>query len=249
MSCIKVSAGSEHWIGPIDFLHAKWKSQDPESGISKTEYCVGTLPVGCQIKPMTEIAANSTEVSCKDCRLNHYGSYYISIRVTNGAGLIKVIATNETRVDLTAPILGDIVLQLLYTSCVTNCTLTANVTRVQDEESGVKLCSYAVRNGSAFVTDFVDYGMNPIVEATGLHLQAGEIYDIVVKCENNVGLATERASSPVRVDNTPPSKVWVVTTTPTCFSFEVNDAYERNQFVDIPQYKFCIVPQLTYDSH
>lgn len=219
MSCIQVSAGSKHWIGPIEFLHAKWKSQDSESGISKTEYCVGTLPVGCQIKSMTEIAANSTEVSCKDCRLNHYGSYYISIRVTNGAGLFKVIATNETRVDLTSPILGDIVLQFLYTSCVTNCTLAANVTRVEDEESGVKLCRYAVRNSSAFVTDFVDYGMNPIVEATGLHLQAGEMYDIMVRCENNVGLVTERASSLVIVDNTPPSKVWLFTTRPLLLTY------------------------------
>lgn len=211
MFCIQVSTGSKRWIGPAHHLHAKWKSQDLESGISKTEYCVGTLSVGCQIKSMTEIAANSTDVKCNDCRLNHYGSYYISIRVTNGAGLFNVTATDEIRVDLTAPILGDIEPQFSVTSCVADCTLMANITGVRDEESGVKLCSYAIRNSSAFMTDFVDNGLNSTVETAGLHLVAGESYYIVVRCENNVGLTTERASLPVYVDETPPSKVRIAT--------------------------------------
>ena len=206
---IQVSTGSKRWIGPADHLYAKWKSQDLESGISKTEYCIGTLPVGCQIKSMTEIAANSTDVKCNDCRLNHYGSYHISIRVTNGAGLVNVTATDETRVDLTSPILGDIEPQFSVTSCVADCTLVANITGVRDEESGVKLCSYAIRNSSAFMTDFVDNGLNSTVETSGLHLVAGESYNIVVRCENNVGLSAERASHPVYVDDTPPSKVGI----------------------------------------
>ncbi|KAJ7389368.1 hypothetical protein OS493_032225 [Desmophyllum pertusum] len=65
----EVTAGSKLWIGPTDSLHATWKSQDLESGIDKTEFCVGTLPVGCQIKSMTERLPNSTDVTCSDCRL------------------------------------------------------------------------------------------------------------------------------------------------------------------------------------
>lgn len=191
-------------------MHATWKSLDPESGIRKTEYCVGALPVGCQIKSMTGILPNATEVTCRDCRLKHYGTYYISIRVTNGAGLFTVIATNETRVDLTAPILGEIVPQYYATSCATRCSLVANITGVQDEESGVRSCSYSIRNSSAIVMDFVANGLNATVEATGLQLMAGENYYVVVRCENSVGLTSEKASSPVMVDNTPPSKVWIV---------------------------------------
>ena len=161
---------------------------------------------------MTEIAANATDVKCKDCRLNHYGSFYVSIRVTNGAGLFNVTATDETRVDLTAPILGDIEPQFSFISCVADCILVANITGVRDEESGVKLCTYAIRNSSAFVIDFVDNGLNSTVEAMGLHLVAGESYYIVVRCENNVGLTTERASLPVYVDDTPPSKVQILDT-------------------------------------
>jgi len=198
------------WIGPKEHLYARWKSQDPESGISKTEYCIGTLPVGCQIKYMTEILPNATDVTCKDCRLTHRGTYYISIRVTNGAGLFNVTATNKTEVDLTAPVLGDIVPPFSITSCVKKCTLLANISDVQDEESGVKSCSYAIRNSSDFVVDFVENGLNTTVEARGLHLMTGVNYYIVVRCENNVGITTERKSSPVTVDNTPPSKGSVI---------------------------------------
>ncbi|KAL9987448.1 hypothetical protein ACROYT_G001761 [Oculina patagonica] len=206
----EVTSGSKLWIGPTDDLRASWKSHDLESGIEKTEFCVGTLPVGCQIKSMTEIPPNATDVTCSDCRLSHYGTYYLSIRVTNGAGLFTVIATNETRVDLTAPFLGDIIPQFSVTSCVTKCTLVSNITGVQDDESGVRLCSYAIRKSTNFVTDFIDNGLSTTVQATGLQLQPGQSYYTVVKCENNVGIATEMVSSPVIVDNTPPSKGSVI---------------------------------------
>ncbi|KAL9987472.1 hypothetical protein ACROYT_G001785 [Oculina patagonica] len=206
----EVTAGSKLWIGPTNGLRAFWKSQDLESGIEKTEFCVGTLPVGCQIKSMTEILPNATHVTCSDCRLSHYGKYYLSIRVTNGAGLFTVIATNQTRVDLTAPFLGDIIPQFYVTSCLTNCTLVSNITSVQDDESGIRLCSYAIRNSTDFVTDFIDNGLSMTVQATGLQLLPGQSYYTLVRCENNVGLATESVSSPVIVDNTPPSKGSVI---------------------------------------
>ena len=207
---MQVSAGSELWIGPTDHLHATWKVQDLESDISKTEYCVGTLPVGCQIKSMTEIFPNSTKVTCKDCLLNHYGTYFVSIRVTNGAGLSTVTVTNETKVDMTAPVLYSVVPQFSFISCISRCKLVANITGVQDEESGVRSCSYAIRNSSFMITEFVDIGLNTTLVATDLELMNWQQYYTVVRCENNVGLTSERVSSPVVVDNTPPSKVWIL---------------------------------------
>ena len=204
---MQVTAGSQLWIGPTDRLRASWKSQDQESGISKTEFCVGTLPVGCQIKSMAKILSNATNVTCSNCRLSHYRTYYLSVRVTNGAGLSTVIATSGIKVDLTAPFLGDIVPQIYVTSCTINCTLVSNITDVQDDESGIRLCSYAVRNSTDFVMDFVDNGLSMTVEAAGLQLVAGQGYFTVVRCENSVGLTAESVSSAVIVDNTPPSEV------------------------------------------
>ena len=159
---------------------------------------------------MTEILPNATYVACSDCVLSHYGTYYLSIRVTNGADLFTVITTNGTRVDLTAPLLGDIVPQFSVTSCITNCTLVSNITGVQDDESDVRLCSFAIRNSTDFVTDFIENGLSTTLMATGLQLSPGQSYYTVVRCENNAGLYTEIVSSPVLVDDTPPLKVWLV---------------------------------------
>lgn len=207
-SIFQLSRGSNSWHGPGEKLQASWKSRDPESGISKIEFCVGTVSVGCQVKSMTELSFNATEIICNDCQLTHQGTYYITIRVQNGAGVFTVATTDEIKVDLTAPFVSKVIPITDVTSCVTNCTLVSNVTFFEDRESGVKSCSYAVRNSSHLIADFVNNGLGKTVEATGLQLVASERYYTVVRCENNVGLVTEEVSTvPVLVDDTPPTKV------------------------------------------
>ena len=157
---------------------------------------------------MTELSSNATNVTCSDCQLNHQGTYYITVRVQNGAGVYTVKTTDEIKVDLTPPIVSKVIPVSDVTSCVTNCTLVSNVTFFEDKESGVKSCSYAIRNSSYLVTGFVNNGLRKTVEATGLQLVAGERYYTVVRCENNVGMVTEQMSTiPVLVDDTPPTKV------------------------------------------
>lgn len=207
----ELSRGSRLWLGPGEKLQASWKSSDPESGISKTEFCVGTVSVGCQVKSMTELSSNATKVTCNDCQLNHQGTYYVTVRVQNGAGVYTVKTTEEIKVDLTPPTVGKVIPVSDVTSCVTNCTLASNVTFFKDKESGVKSCSYAIRNSSHFVTGFVNNGLRNTVEAAGLHLVAGGRYYTAVRCDNNVGLVTEQVSAiPVLVDNTPPTKGSVI---------------------------------------
>ena len=196
------------WLPHGNSLRASWKSHDPESGVHKTEFCVGTVSVGCQVKSMTEIHPNSTGITCDDCQLSHQGSYYVTLRVTNGAGLFTLATTYEVKVDLTAPLVGNVIPLTDVTPCVINCTLVANITSFEDKESGIKLCSYAIRNSSNFINDFVNNGLDEIAKANGLQLVAGERYYVVVRCENNAGLVTEKASSiAVLVDDTPPTKV------------------------------------------
>ena len=155
---------------------------------------------------MTELTYNATEITCNDCLLKHQETYHITIRVQNGAGLFAVATTDEIKVDFTAPFVGKVLPATDVTSCVTNCTLVSNVTFFQDKESGMKSCSYAIRNRA--IGDFINNGLKTTVEATGLQLVAGERYYTVVRCENNVGLVTERVSTTaILVDDTPPTKV------------------------------------------
>ena len=156
---------------------------------------------------MTELSSNATKLTCNDCLLNHQGTYYITVRVQNGAGVYTVETTDEIKVDLTPPVVSKVVPVTDITSCITNCTLVINVTFF-DRESGVESCSYAIRNSSHMVTGFLNNGARKTVEATGLQLVAGETYYTVVRCNNNVGLVTEQVSTiPVLVDDTPPTKV------------------------------------------
>ncbi|PFX19966.1 Versican core protein [Stylophora pistillata] len=207
----ELSRGSRLWLGPGGKLTASWKSLDPESGISKTEFCVGTSSNGCQVKSMTKLTNNGTGITCNDCELRHQETYYITIRVQNGAGLSALATTDEVKVDLTPPSVGQVLPATDVTSCVTNCTLVSNVTFFQDAESGVTACSYAIRNSTDLTGDFVNNGLKTTIAATGLLLVAGERYYTVVRCENKVGLVTERASTtPVLVDDTPPTKGSVI---------------------------------------
>ena len=71
-------------------------------------------------------------------------------------GFLPVTATNETKVDMTAPVLYDVVPQFDFISCISSCNFVVNITDVRDEESGVRSCSYAVKNSSFMIRDFVD---------------------------------------------------------------------------------------------
>ena len=156
---------------------------------------------------MTELTYNTTEITCNDCHLKHQETYYITIRLQNGAGLFVVETTDEIQVDFTAPFVGKVLPTTDVTPCVTNCTLVSNV-NFQDKESGMKSCSFSIRNSTHLIGDYINNGLKTTVEATGLQLVVGERYYTVVRCENNVGLVTERVSTlPVLVDDTPPTKV------------------------------------------
>ncbi|XP_068693727.1 uncharacterized protein [Montipora foliosa] len=207
----ELSRGPRIWLVHGDSLKASWKSRDPESGVFKTEFCVGTVAVGCQLKSMTELPWNSTDLTCDDCPLNHLGAYFLTVRVTNGAGLFTLSSTEEIKVDLTAPLLGDVIPVNEVTQCVSNCLLIANVTSFADDESGVKWCSYAIRNSTHFTTNYTNIGLNKTIEAEGLQLVAGEKYYVTLRCENNVGVVSEKVSTaPILVDDTPPTKGSVI---------------------------------------
>ena len=212
------------WLPHGNKLQASWKSRDLESNIVKTEFCVGTVPVGCQVKSMTELSLNSTNVTCDDCQLHHQGTYYVTVRVTNGAGASTLRTTEKVKVDFTPPFIADVIPVTEVTHCITNCVLTANVTFFGDEETGVRSCNYAIKNSTHFITNYTNNGLNNKIEAQSLHLVPGEKYYVTARCENNAGLVAEKVSTiPVMVDDTPPTKVT------SCFCVTIKDKKKKER--------------------
>ena len=76
--------------------------EDAESGIRQIEYCVGTTPFNCFIKPFTLIHQNRSFV-CTECKIDAGITVFAIFRVTNGAGLSSIFSSDGITVDSTPP--------------------------------------------------------------------------------------------------------------------------------------------------
>ena len=207
--CQQLTRGFRSWLGPRDFISATWQSYDLQSQIKTTEYCIGTSPNGCQTKPMTMLPHNSTNITCTDCTLRHLVKYYVTVRVWNQAGLYTVATTEKVQADFTPPLPGQVVPTDDVISCTSNCSLMSNISGFTDQESGLNICRFAIRNhDKRFITSFVPFNPPTLASARGLTLEHGQRYYTIVSCTNNVVLETKVSSDiGVLVDVTPPTKV------------------------------------------
>ena len=158
---------------------------------------------------MQLVPENQTSITCLACELKHRHTYFMTIRVWNKAGLYSLATTNGVTVDLTPPTSGNVALHPLYMPCLTSCSLRATFSGFMDEESGMKLCEFSVKdtNGTV-VTAAQTTTSESHALAANLTLQHGGSYKIVIACINNLGeRSTEVDSLPVIIDNTPPEKV------------------------------------------
>ncbi|KAK3735006.1 hypothetical protein QZH41_010660, partial [Actinostola sp. cb2023] len=204
---LKLTRGFRSWLGPRDFISATWQSYDLQSQIKTTEYCIGTSPNGCQTKPMTMLPHNSTNITCTDCTLHHLVKYYVTVRVWNQAGLYTVATTEKVQADFTPPLPGQVVPTDDVISCTSNCSLMSNISGFTDQESGLNICRFAIRNhDKRFITSFVPFNPPTLASARGLTLEHGQRYYTIVSCTNNVVLETKVSSDiGVLVDVTPPT--------------------------------------------
>jgi len=67
-------------------LNGAWSASDPETGIQRYEYAVGTTSGGVQVKGWTS-ASTATSAAIGGLSLTVGQTYYISARAVNGAGL------------------------------------------------------------------------------------------------------------------------------------------------------------------
>jgi subtilisin family serine protease len=78
-------------------LMAYWNATDPESGISKYQYAVGTTPGGSDVIPFTDTTNISVDLT--NLNLRNGATYYFAVRAVNGNNLTTTRISSGTRID------------------------------------------------------------------------------------------------------------------------------------------------------
>ena len=141
----------------IDFFSSgmefsgRWEDiTDPESGISESKYCVGTSPYGCQIKAMTSTGKNKSFV-CPECVAKEGERVFVTVCVTNGAGLSKTISSDGMLFDSTPPSIdgvidGSQIAGMDSFAVLENWNVSVSCLGVEDPESGVQSCIWTIKD-------------------------------------------------------------------------------------------------------
>ena len=139
------------YFSPNVELSAHWENiTDPESGIMQSEYCLGTKPQGCQIKPMTSTGTNKS-FTCPECSAREGEKVFVIVRVTNGAGLSKTVTSDGMLLDASPPKMGDVIdgshiTGLDYNIVLEDWNISMSWFGGEDAESGVRSCRWAIEN-------------------------------------------------------------------------------------------------------
>ncbi|MCX5786245.1 MAG: lectin like domain-containing protein [Elusimicrobia bacterium] len=210
---VRDGAGADiDWSGSLTRLSANWDpSSDPQTGIAKYWYAIGTTAGGTDVVAWTDNGTN-TSTTTTGLSLSNGQIYYFTVKAVNGAGLWSgVVNSNGQTVDITAPSLPGAVndgtgADITYAN--SNTQLSANWTGATDDQSGIARYWYAIGTtaGGTEVTDWIDNGPNISVTRSGLNLTNGHIYYFTVKAENGAGLPSSAVNSNgQKVDTTAPS--------------------------------------------
>ena len=168
---IKDGLGDEDidYFSPYTGLSAHWENiTDPESGIMQSQYCLGTKPLGCQIRPMTNIGGNKS-FTCSDCRVHEGVRVYVTVQVTNGAGLCETRSSDGMLLDVSPPLMGGVidgshVTGVDYNVVIDDWNISMSWFGVEDTESGVRSCIWTIKSGSGITMYQDSIGNNFIYE-------------------------------------------------------------------------------------
>jgi C1A family cysteine protease len=205
------------WATSLTQLSANWaSSSDPQSGVSKYWYAIGTTAGATDVAAWTDNGGNTT-VTRTGLTLTQGQFYYFTVKAENGSGLQSVVINSDgQRVDATAPSSPSPVndgagADIIYTNTASQ--LSANWTASGDADSGLARYWYAIGTtaGGTNTVGWTDNGTAVSVTKTGLSLSNGQPYYFTVKAENGAGLQTAAVNSNGQtVDTTPPSSIAAV---------------------------------------
>ena len=184
--------------------------QDIESGINKIEYCVGSTPFNCFIKPFTSIHQNMS-FACTDCKIDFGMTAFAIFRVTNGAGLSTIFVSDGVTVDSSPP-----EIQSVYDGkkaehpdvekTYSNWTPTVTWYGARDVQSGLRKCQWMImkKEGSTSINVYVKTLHKPNVTynirhtekaADSLILTTNSLYFNVIQCWNYAGISSHQYSN------------------------------------------------------
>lgn len=184
-------------------LHASWTCQDPESGIKRYEYAIGTSPGESDLVPFTDIGT-ATQVTRTDLALVNGADYYFSVRATNGSGLVgDVGASDGIRVDYTPPTVPLVIDDGSWTGASNQLHV---IFGSGDTESGIDHYEYSLGTASGLtdVLGWINSGAVKEQTITGLVLSHGVAYYANVRAYNRAGLISEGHSNGIKPDLTKP---------------------------------------------
>ena len=194
-------------------LDASWNGvEDKESGVTSSTVCLGTVPGSCVTEPIT--VDNATESFINDFYPEQGMTYYLNVKVNNGAGLATVLTSEEFMIDISPPSPGIVIDGVGRDSDFTNSTDTLEVqwSGFVETESTVTHCTWtAVEiskhvNGSKHERTVFEIAVNNSgsFQKGDLALMAGKKYVSKIRCFNEDGFSSVAESDGINVDVTPP---------------------------------------------
>ena len=198
------------YISPDTVLAAHWERiADLESGIMQSVFCVGTKPLGCQIKPMTSIGRN-VSFTCPDCIIQEGMRLYVTVQVTNGAGLSETRHSDGMLLDVSPPLMGDVhdgshETGMDYNVVLEEWNISMTWFGVEDDESGIRSCKWTIESNNGSIFYRADISNNSIYEERNIFslnqtyqnllVITNATYFNVLTCINRAGLqSTERSN-------------------------------------------------------
>ncbi len=187
------------------------KPYDPESGISSVEWCAGTKNHSCNIVSLTLVDSEDTSIK-------HYLSeslasgtvLFVTLVVTNGAGLTSMGVSPPLLIDTTPPSVGNVIVGKTseHTYFKKGDSITAKWSGFVDSESRLSYFEWAICQTSVkhqCIGPYANVGVKTTTNIDALGISYGISYVVIVRAFNKVGLFSEANSNQFIVDGERPS--------------------------------------------
>ena len=192
-------------------ISASWtRSVDDESGIMKYDWCIGSALQLCDVLPWTVVADDSLKSTADGLQLEQGGTYFVSVRATNRAGLFTVANSDGVTVDTTIPscsTVEDGQQQADVDYQFSEDRLSATWSACEDDDSGVAEYQWAVGTspGLSDILAFTSVGLSTTAARTVLPIAEGRTIYSTVRAVNGAGSSKVVSTDGVVIDPSPPS--------------------------------------------